>query len=59
MERWDRSAFATTPDELEIEEAIRAVERLIHNRSISNSTRVSLRLALDAMREDPRHAMTG
>jgi hypothetical protein len=54
MERWDRSAFASSPDELEIEEAIRAVERLIHNRSISNATRASLAMALDAMRSDPR-----
>lgn len=59
MERWDRSAFASTPDELEIEEAIRAVERLIHNRSISNSTRASLAMALDAMRSDPRQASAG
>ena len=56
MECWDRSAFASTPDELEIEETIRAVERLIHNRSISNATRASLQMALEALRGDPRHA---
>lgn len=59
MESWDRSAFATTPDELEIEEAIRAVERLVHNRSISNGTRASLQMALEALRGDPRHVPPG
>lgn len=54
MEAWDRSLFASTPDELEVEEAIRAIERVIASGSIQNSTRVSLRLALEALRADGR-----
>lgn len=52
MEAWDRSPFALTPDELEVEEAIRAVERVIASEKITPSTRVSLRLALEALRAD-------
>ena len=52
MTEWDRSLFATTPEDLEIEEAIRAVERVANSSHIKGSTRVSLRLALQALRDD-------
>jgi hypothetical protein len=54
MDTWDRSPFASTPDELEVEEAIRALERVVQSDGIGNSTRVSLRLALEALRADRR-----
>jgi hypothetical protein len=49
---WDRSHFANTPEDLEISEAIRAVERVAESSHIKGSTRVSLRLALQALRAD-------
>jgi len=52
MSHWDRNVFATSVEELEIEEAIRAMERLLSSPLIANSTRVSLRLALDVLRAD-------
>ena len=51
---WDRSCFATSPEDLEIEEAIRAIERVIDTDKIHATTRVSLRMALEALRAD-RH----
>jgi len=52
MSGWDRSRFATSAEELEIEEAIRAVERVLDNPLLHGSTRVSLRMALEALRSD-------
>jgi hypothetical protein len=52
MAGWDRRRFATSAGELEIEEAIRAVERVMESPLIKGTTRVSLRMALDALRAD-------
>jgi hypothetical protein len=52
MESWDRSRFATSAADLEIEEAIRAVERVIESPTLKGSTRVSLCMALEALRGD-------
>jgi hypothetical protein len=52
MEEWERSHFATTNEDLELAEAIRAVERVAESAHIKGSTRVSLRLALQALRAD-------
>jgi hypothetical protein len=52
MSGWNRSLFATSSEELEIEEAIRAVERVLTNTLIKDSTRVSLGMALEALRAD-------
>jgi hypothetical protein len=52
MSSWDRSMFAIDNDELEIEEAIRAMERAMKSPTIKGSTRVSLGLALEALRAD-------
>jgi len=52
MGSWDRSLFSTTPEELEIEEAVRAIERILGNPLIAGSTRVSLSMALQALRDD-------
>ncbi len=52
MPPWDRSPFAISPDELEVAEAIRAVERVVQNPLLKNSTRATLLMALDGMRDD-------
>jgi hypothetical protein len=49
---WDHSLFSMSPEELEIEEAIRAMERLLGSSILKRSTCVSLKLALDALRAD-------
>jgi len=51
---WDRSVFSRDLVDLEIEEAIRAMERVVAGSSIKNSTRVSVKMAIAALRED-RH----
>lgn len=53
MSGWERAMLAMSGEEQEIQEAIRAVERILHSSRIRNSTRVSLSLALDALRSDP------
>jgi hypothetical protein len=50
MARWERSQFATSAEELEISEAIRAVERVLESPTIKGSTRVSLSMAREARR---------
>lgn len=54
MAGFDRSPFATTPEELDIQEAICALERALSLSPIKGSTRVSLRMALDALRSELR-----
>jgi hypothetical protein len=51
-EEWDRTVFARDLADLEIEEAIRAMERVADGSVLKNSTRVSVKLAIAALRED-------
>jgi hypothetical protein len=50
----DHLMFAMDNDELEIEEAIRAMERAKNSNAIKASTRVSISMALEALRGDQR-----
>lgn len=49
---WDRSIFARDLADLEIEETIRAMERVAEGTTLKNSTRVSVKLAIEALRQD-------
>jgi hypothetical protein len=53
MSGWERSMLAMSGDEQDIQEAVQAVERILHSPRLRNSTRVSLSLALQALRSDP------
>jgi hypothetical protein len=50
MEGWDRTYFATNAEDLTVEEAIRSLERVIDHGDVASSTRVSLGMALDALK---------
>jgi hypothetical protein len=49
---WDRTVFACDLADLEIEEAIRSLERIAEGSTLKNSTRVSVNLAIAALRAD-------
>lgn len=49
---FDRSVFAMELDSLELTETVRSLERLVESPRIKNSTRVSLRFAIDALRSE-------
>ena len=48
-EAWDRSDFAMTVEELEIEEARTAIKRLLDRRELAGDMRDTLRNALSAL----------
>jgi len=48
-EAWDRSDFAMTVEELEIEEARIAIKRLLDRRELAGDMRETLRNALSAL----------
>ena len=52
MSPWDRSTFSTSVEELEVEEVIRGLQRILTSPLLKNSTRVSLKLSLDVLRAD-------
>jgi hypothetical protein len=49
---FDRSVFALELDELELQEAMRTLEQLMKSSRLKNSTKVSLRFALDALKAE-------
>ena len=52
LQQFDRSVFAMELDSLELSETLRSLERLVESTRIQNSTRVSLRFAIDALRSE-------
>ena len=52
MSDFDRSMFALELEELELQEAMRTLEQLMKSSRLKNSTKVSLRFALDALRAE-------
>ena len=49
---FDRSFFAIEVGALEVSEAIRSLERIMSQPDVKPSTRVSLRFASDALKEE-------
>jgi hypothetical protein len=49
---FDRDVFALELDSLELVETIRTLERLIDSPRIKSATRVSLRFAIDALKNE-------
>ena len=52
MDAWDRSQFAMTGPELDVEDAVKALRRLLAHREISLATRQVLSNALEALRAE-------
>jgi hypothetical protein len=52
MDAWDRSQFAMNPSELIVEEAVRAMLRVLEEAKVDNSARFALVRALDALRTE-------
>lgn len=50
MDEWERTAFAMTPAELEIHEAVIAMERVVEHCELRKTTRAALEHAIWALR---------
>jgi len=50
MDTWDRSQFAMNPSELIVEEAMRAMLRVLEEAQVDTSARLALLRALGALR---------
>ena len=46
---WDRSPFALTAKELEMEETVRVLERLLDRPDLADTTIAAIRRAIDAL----------
>ena len=54
MGAWERSPFAIRSKDLDAEEALRAMQRLLLDAGLSEPVRESLEAAIRALREDRR-----
>ena len=52
MDAWDRSLFAMNPSELLVEEAVRAMIRVIEESTVTERARRAVMLAVGALRRE-------